>query len=204
MLKKNCSGIILAGGLNKRFGGQNKAFIKIGQKYILDFIFDIFKEFFEEIILVTNEPIKYLDYDLNIVSDILPVQGALNGIYTGLSYASNEYSFIVACDMPFLQHNLIDFIIDQAIQEEKYDIIAPDTTLGQEMLCSVYSKNCLSQFRNFILQDKLKISRVAKSLKVKKISEKILRQKDPDLLSFFNINTPEDLIKANLITNNNL
>ena len=101
-----CTGVILAGGLNTRFGGEIKAFLPIGGKRLLDRIFEVFAELFEEIILVTNDPLKYLDWDLFIGSDIFSVRSSLTGIHAGIFYASKPFCFISASDTPFLQKGL--------------------------------------------------------------------------------------------------
>jgi len=95
--------VILAGGLNTRFSGTNKAFLRIRGKRILDHIYDLCKELFEEIILVTNDPLQYLEWDLVIATDIFPVRSSLTGIHAGLFCATNPYAFFIACDAPFLK-----------------------------------------------------------------------------------------------------
>lgn len=74
----------MAGGLNSRYSGRNKAFIPVWGKRILDRLYEVFQEVFEEIILVTNDPLKYLEWDLTIVTDIFPYRSSLTGIHAGL------------------------------------------------------------------------------------------------------------------------
>ena len=78
-----CTGVILSGGLNTRFNGQNKAFIRVGQKRILDRLYEIFSDLFDDIILVTNHPLEFLDWDLTIVTDLFSARSSLTGIHTG-------------------------------------------------------------------------------------------------------------------------
>lgn len=193
-MKSPCSGVILAGGLSTRFSGQDKALISVGKKRILDLIYEVFIQLFDEIFLVTNNPVRYLEWDLNIVSDLYPVRCSLTGIHAGLFYASNPYAFFTACDTPFLKKELIADIIGRI--EPGYDAIIPEISAGMEPLCAVYAKRSLNRIEQHILQDKLKIQRVFNKNRIKKIPEDILRLKDPQLWSFFNINTPDDLAKA--------
>lgn len=193
-MKSTCSGVILAGGLNTRFSGQDKALISVGGKRILDCIYDVFKELFDEIFLVTNHPVRYLRWDLTIVSDLYPVRSSLTGIHAGLFYASNPYVFFAACDTPFIQKELIKEIVDRI--EPDYDAIIPEISAGLEPLCAVYAKRTLSRIEAHLVQEKLKIQWVFKKNRIKKLPESLLRQKDPELRSFFNINTPDDLTKA--------
>ncbi len=196
-MKFPCTGVILAGGMNTRFSGQDKAFLSVGGKRIIDHIYSVFNELFEDIILVTNNPLKYLWWDFNIATDIFPFRSSLTGIHTGLFYTSNPFAFFAACDTPFLKKELVKTIIDNI--EPSVDVVIPETSAGLEPLCAVYSKECLKPVEHHLTKEKFKIQHLFKKRRVKKISEEILREKDPDLLSFFNINSPEDLDKAEKI-----
>ncbi|MGD9384256.1 MAG: molybdenum cofactor guanylyltransferase [Desulfobacterales bacterium] len=196
-MKPSVTGVILAGGQNTRFSGTNKALIRVAGRCILDRIYDIFSDIFEEIILVTNDPIQYLEWDLNIVSDIFPIRCSLTGIHAGLFYMNTPYAFFVACDIPFLKKDLVETILDNI--EPRIDIVIPDTSKGFEPLCSVYSKKCLNPVEQQLVKQQLKIRQVFQKVRVKKLPETILRQNDPDLISFYNINTHDDLTKAEQI-----
>ncbi len=193
-MKFPCTGVILAGGMNTRFSGQDKAFLSVGGKRILDHLYSIFNALFEDIILVTNDPYKYLEWDINIVTDIFSVRSSLTGIHAGLFYALNPFAFFAACDTPFLKRELVETIINSI--EQRVDVVIPETQAGLEPLCAVYSKECLKPVEQHIIKKEFKIQQLFRKQRVKKIPEKILREKDPDLISFFNINTPQDQEKA--------
>jgi len=180
--------------MNTRFNGQNKAFIQVGQKRILDRLYDVFSDLFDDIILVTNHPLQFLDWDLTIVTDLFSTRSSLTGIHAGLFYTKNPFAFFSACDTPFLKKELVITLIEQI--ENNTDIIMPQTAAGFEPLCSIYSKRCLKQAEQHLKENKLKIQRVFRGHRIKYIPESVLLQKDPDLISFFNINTPQDLIRA--------
>ena len=190
-MKSPCSGVILAGGLNTRFAGQDKALISVDRRRILDRIYDVFIQLFDEIFLVTNSPARYLEWDLNIVSDLYPIRSSLTGIHAGLFYASNPHAFFAACDTPYLKKDLIEAIIDRI--DPGYDAIIPESSAGLEPLCAVYAKKSLDRIEQHLALEKVKIQLVFKKNRIKKIPEKILREKDPELISFININSPEDL-----------
>ena len=196
-MKTSVTGVILAGGQNTRFSGTNKALIPVGGKCILDRIYDVFSDLFEEIILVTNDPIQYLEWDLNIVTDLFPFRSSLTGIHAGLFYMTTPYAFFVACDIPFLKKELVEIILRNI--EPGVDIVVPETSQGFEPLCSVYSKQCFKPIEHQLVKKDLKIQQIFRKVRVKKIPENILRQNDPDLLSFSNINTPDDLTRAEYI-----
>jgi molybdopterin-guanine dinucleotide biosynthesis protein A len=186
--------VILSGGLNTRFNGQNKALIRVGQKRILDRLYDVFSDLFDEIILVTNDPMQFVEWDLTIVTDLFPVRSSLTGIHAGLFYMKNPFAFFSGCDTPFLKKDLIEVLLENI--DKNKDIIMPETSAGMEPLCAIYSKRCLNAAEHHIKQNKFKIQRALGNHRLKKIPETVLRSKDPELISFFNINTPQDLTRA--------
>ena len=189
-----CTGVILSGGLSTRLNGKNKAFISVGGMRILDRLYRIFSDLFNETILVTNDPRQFVKWDLTIVTDIFQVRSSLTGIHTGLFYMKNSFGFFTACDIPFLSKDLVAILIENI--EANKDIIMPETTAGLEPLCAIYSKRCLNTAEHHIKQNKFKIQQALGKHRWKIISESKLRSKDPELISFFNINTPQDLAKA--------
>jgi len=168
--------------------------VRIGEKRILDRIYEVFSILFDKIILVTNDPLQYMEWDFDIVTDIFPIRSSLTGIHTGLFYLTTPYAFFVACDIPFIKKELIEILLDSV--EPSIDIVIPETSKGVEPLCSVYSKRCFKPIEEQLEKKSLKIQRVFQKVRVKKISEDILRTIDPDLVSLSNINTPDDLARA--------
>ena len=184
------SGIILSGGKGLRMGGQNKAFIQIGGKPIIHRIHSLLQRLFKEVIIVTNQKELFSDMDAKIYEDLIPNRGALIGLYTGLFYSSYPYSFCVACDMPFLNEALIRYLISNI---EGEDVILPKTNDGFQPLHAIYSKNCQKAIKIILEEGKNKILDFYPMVKVKIIEEDKFKNLDPELKSFININTPEEL-----------
>jgi len=201
-MRQPCSGVILAGGLSTRYGGENKAFLRVGGMRILDRLFAVYGELFDEIILVTNNPGEFLEWDALIVTDVFPVRSSLTGIHAGLFYARHPFAFFSACDTPFLKKELVETVLDSL--EPGIDLVIPQTSAGLEPLCAAYSQRCLKAAEEHILQNKFKIQMALSGKRIKKIPEDVLRQKDPELLSFFNVNSPEDLTRAELFVNSEM
>ena len=184
------TGIILAGGKNSRMG-EPKAFLQISGSRLIDIILQVYRNIFSEIIIVTNDPLAYTEFsDAIIVTDIYKGKGALGGIYTGLFYAAHHYSFFTACDMPFLNHDFIEYITGLAV---KHDIIVPELADGYQPLHAIYSKNCLIPIKRLITADKLKITGFYKEMRLLKVPEEKIKPFNNDGRMFLNINTPEDL-----------
>jgi molybdopterin-guanine dinucleotide biosynthesis protein A len=190
-VKYSCSGIILSGGLNERMAGKNKALLSLGGQTILDRLCNTFQGLFDEVLLVTKDPVQYLSWDFMIVSDLFPLPSSLTGIHAGLFHASAPHAFITACDTPFLRPELIKALLDEL--EPKWDVIMPVTEQGNQPLCAIYSKRCIKPIERQLQNGDPKILNFFPKVKVKEIPEAELRSVDPDLISFFNINTPEDL-----------
>ena len=112
-MRHPCSGVILAGGLSTRYGGENKAFLRVGGMRILDRLFAVYRQIFDEIILVTNNPVEFLEWDALIVSDIFPVRSSLTGVHAGLFYASHPFAFFSACDTPFLKKEIVETVLER-------------------------------------------------------------------------------------------
>jgi molybdopterin-guanine dinucleotide biosynthesis protein A len=190
MTKINTSGIILAGGHNFRMGAP-KAFLAINGTRLIDIILKVYREIFSEIIIVTNDPLAYMEFsDAIIVTDIYKEKGALGGIYTGLFHTSHDYSLITPCDMPFLNKDFIRYLIGQI---GKHDIIVPEPADGLQPLCAIYSKKCLLPIKRLLTAHKLKITGFYKEMRLLKIPEGKIAPFNQDGQLFLNINTPEDL-----------
>jgi molybdopterin-guanine dinucleotide biosynthesis protein A len=195
MKERRMTGIILSGGENSRMG-RNKAFLVVDGERMIDRILRIYKSLFAEVILVTNQPLDYLDLDVTLVTDIYPGRKALGGIYTGLFYANSSHAFAAACDMPFLNPEFIAHMMEQALP---YEIVVPQTADGLQPLHAVYSRKCLPAIKNNLLRDKLKITGFYKGLKTLCILEETIRTFDPRTRMFLNVNTPEDLRKLDSV-----
>jgi len=151
-------------------------------------------------------PIKILldEENLNSLRNI----GPIGGLYSGLKSASNFYCLVVAFDMPFISYNILSLLVgsigykstekyggkydntlDFKKNIEKRDAVIIKTRKGFEVLCGIYSKNCLEIVKKNIKQRNYKISNIFKDLKVKIILEDELIKSGVSDLSFFNINT---------------
>jgi molybdopterin-guanine dinucleotide biosynthesis protein A len=187
------SGIILAGGRSLRLG-HDKILEKIGDKSLLERVVSRIDTFSENIIIVTAHERTFARLakhpKVKTASDILPGHGSLGGIYTGLVTSSSFYNLVVAADMPFLNESLLRYMIDQA---EGYDFVLPQVEGLFEPLHAIYSKNCITPIKTILEQGKRVIIELFDYVKVRYIEAKEVERFDPEHLSFFNINTREEL-----------
>lgn len=187
---KNVTGIILCGGKSSRMG-ENKAFLEYRGVRLIEHVMAALRELFDEVILVTNTPQEYADYNAEIVTDIIPGKSSLGGIYTGLFYASGDRGFVCACDMPFIDPEFIAYMVKRSVS---YDIVVPRSREGRQPLHALYSRRCLNRIERQIKENQLKIARLYECLKTLEIGPDEIAghsRKEVERM-FFNVNTKED------------
>ena len=170
--------------------GKNKAFIEIDGVPIIQRIHTLFKTLFPEIMIITNEVELFGHFEAKVYRDLIPDQGALGGLYTGIYYSSFPYAFCVACDMPFLKGSVIRYLIEKVNDN---DVVVPRTEGGLEPLHAIYSKNCLGPIRMIMEHKDFKVLDFYSMVKVNIVEESEFRSLDPSGESFLNVNTPEEL-----------
>jgi molybdopterin-guanine dinucleotide biosynthesis protein A len=186
------TGIILAGGKAARMGGINKAFIEVGGERLIDRTLRVYRSLFEEIIISTNSPLEYLEFDARIVTDIHRGKGPLGGIHAGLLHATCEHAFVSACDMPCLSEEFIRYMMAKSTD---HDLVVPVTANGFESLHAIYSRKCLPFIESQIESGELKVSHLFKKFKTREILGDEIRRFDPEGRLFANLNRPDDLKK---------
>lgn len=193
------TGVILAGGKSRRMG-ENKALMQLGDDSLIGHVIHRMPRVTDELLLITNSPTEYRHLGVSMHGDIFPDTGALGGIYTGLTHASHDATLCVACDSPFLEPKLLTYLV--SILGE-YDAVMPetfthhnDTQTTLQTLCAVYSKRCLPIIESMLRESELRIHALAERAHIKRISPEIWQAFDPEGMSFFNINTPEDFERA--------
>lgn len=188
----NISGIILAGGASKRFGGRNKAKILIGGETIMKRMISVMENIFDEIIIVTNMPEEFREFNRHkIIRDQFIKAGPLGGIHAAIETSSKEAIFVFAGDMPFIT---MEIIINQInyFNAGNYDAIVPQINSLIEPLHSIYS-NSVSETLKDILEGKDNFA-VRNFLKKLNVNYMQLEDKEETRLAFTNINTPDDLL----------
>src|SRR3990172_7877780 len=115
------TGIVLSGGESRRMGAD-KAFLKLAGIPMIEHVLRAMREVCGSVIIVTKKPHLYAGFNAKVVTDADDRQGPLTGIYSGLLGSTDEYNFVAACDMPFLNPRLISSMMDLSVG---YDITVP-------------------------------------------------------------------------------
>ncbi len=189
-----CDAIILAGGLNTRMGGRNKAFLRLGNRSFLERIVDTLSCCTDTQILSTREPEVYKKWDLEIVSDRFEFRSPLAGIHAGLVHMRAEYAFCTGCDAPLLKREVVQLLVDAI--EPGVDVVVPFSGTYYQPLCAIYSKRCVPIIEEQLIKGDLKTDRLFDRVVLHTIPYETLQTVDPDLMSFFNVNTLQDLDTA--------
>jgi len=188
------TGVIIAGGKSRRLG-VDKRFLEIGGRPCIQRVIDAFQGLFKEVLIVADAPEPFMSLGAKVVVDLIPGRATLGGLYTGLHFATHDRVFAAASDMPWLSPAAIRVVLDQALSG---DIVIPDLAGKLQPMHAAYAKTCLPVLRSLVEAGRLKVQDLCMSpeLRVHRIPEAAFRDVDPELRSFFNINTPEDLDKA--------
>jgi molybdopterin-guanine dinucleotide biosynthesis protein A len=190
----NISGVILAGGINKRFDGITKSNIVIDGKTIMFRIIDRIKDIFEEIIIVTNTPEEFKEYiNYKIVSDQILKAGPLGGIHAAIKTSSKEALFVFAGDMPLLDKKIIIRQIE-FYNSHNCDILIPLIKTYIEPLHAIYNISIFETLEDYLTRDHdYAVRKFCKSQNVLYMqfegSEEIRN-------AFTNINSPADIMIA--------
>ena len=188
----NMTGIVLSGGENRRMG-RDKAFLKVGGVPMIERVLRSLKDVFQDIIIVTNSPELYAVYGVTVVTDEFDKRGPLTGIYSGLVRSAEEYGFVVACDMPFLNPRLIEYMAGLAPGN---DIVVPAVGGLCEPLHAVYSRGLVPVIEEQIKRERKRIQELYGSLRVRYVPEQEIDRFDPGRKSFKNLNTPQEYEEA--------
>lgn len=188
------TGVLLAGGKSRRMG-EDKRFILVGQQTLFERSCAVLCDVFEHVCVVIAHDSPALQADVPVVRDLIPDCGSLGGLYTGLRWAKTQHIFLTACDMPFLNPDVVRYMVrlkDQA------DIVIGRWATRLQPTHAVYGRGCLPVIEEMINLHNKKIHSMIDhpALRAHVIAEGEIRQIDHDGRSMFNVNTPSDLEQA--------
>jgi molybdopterin-guanine dinucleotide biosynthesis protein A len=180
--------VILAGGLSSRMG-QDKALLPLGGSSVIERVLDRVVPLSDDVTLITNVPDKYRHLGYRMVGDVYPGKGSLGGIYTAIHTARYSHCLVVACDMPFLNTDLLRYLVDLS---PGFDVVVPRIEQFPETMHAVYGKGCLEPIKRRLLADELKIIGFFDDVRVRYVERDDVARFDSTFRSFLNVNTPDD------------
>ncbi|MBL7112794.1 MAG: molybdenum cofactor guanylyltransferase [Bacteroidales bacterium] len=187
----NIAGVILAGGKNARIGGTCKAFIQLNDKSFLNIITSTLEQIFNEIIIVTNNSSDFTAFvnKYSIITDKIKEVGPLGGINSALYTCSAEAIFVVSCDMPYLNKELIEKQIE-FFHKSDCDALIPRMGSFIEPLHAIYKKTIFNILHSFLSETR--DYRIRSFLKLINVQYMEMEDNKVNRQAFTNINTQED------------
>ncbi|OQY95440.1 MAG: hypothetical protein B6D37_05465 [Sphingobacteriales bacterium UTBCD1] len=183
------TGYILAGGKSSRMGTDKGLLTFHGEPLVLRIIKQLQESLNKVVIVSDNEAYKY--FGLEVTSDLVKEMGPAGGIYTALHHSRSNRVFITSCDMPFITSGGVRFIVQEAIHSQ---ITLPLYEGKVQPLFGIYSRNCISGWKQLIDRGIIKLQKMITHFNLKQIDT------DQNVLfnnSFFtNINDKTDLDMA--------
>jgi len=187
--------VIQAGGESRRMG-QNKALMPFMGQALIQRVVQRVQALTTELIINANTPDDFAFLSYPVVSDAIPGVGALGGLFTAMRSSSNPIVCVLACDMPFVNTRLILAQADMLVREN-VDVVIPNSGGGLEPLHAVYRcETCLPAIARAIQGGQRRLISWFGDVKVREMSPLEAAQFDPDLLSYTNVNTPEEFTAA--------
>jgi molybdopterin-guanine dinucleotide biosynthesis protein A len=184
---------ILAGGKSRRMG-RDKATIEVGGRTLLQRCVSAVESVAAPVVIISDRVGRFRIPGCREVVDLYPDAGPVGGIVTALTELGYGAHLVVACDMPFLQTRLMEWLLHSATDE--YDSVVPRPAGRPEPLCAVYRHTCIEPLRNFLDGGGRAAHLALQQLRTRYIDEEDLRRADPQLRSFINLNTPDDFLEA--------
>ncbi len=184
---------VQAGGRSSRMG-HDKALLPVAGKRLIEHVLGQVEGLSDDLFVTTNHPKPLVDLELRLVPDDVPGQGALHGLMTALRNARHDNVLVLACDMPFLERGLIEYLLSLAGQA---DVIIPLVDEEFEPMLAIYRASvCLPAIERALADGGRRMISFFNDVNVHAVETEIVDRLDSARRSFFNINTPEDALKA--------
>lgn len=183
------TGIVLAGGLSTRMG-RDKASLPWGGEDLLHAALRALAPVCDRLIVVSNQPRAIALAGVSVVADRFAGCGPLAGIHAGLTAATGDYSFVAACDMPYLRSAAVAWMAAAAVG---YDAAVPFIDGYYHPLHAVYSRRCLPAIERMLTAGQCRVLDFYPDIRLRPVGADELACFDPDLAMLNNLNTPADL-----------
>ena len=194
-------GVVLAGGKSQRFG-EDKSQVQLGNQLLIDYVLAEIIDVFNEIIIVSNNPIKFNQSEkVSLIKDFKNNLGPLGGVLSAMKWIkenNKDYQWVSTfpADTPFFKKKILeDFLKKIKPEESKLFFIKSNNT--RHNIFGLWSINLLDRLEKDLNTGERKVELWANNVGVK-----IINMEFPNKDPFFNINTKEDLKKAEEILKN--
>lgn len=185
---------LLAGGQSRRMGAD-KAFLDAGGAPMIERVITAIKPEVRDLVIVANDLERFEKYGLSVYQDVIKGMGPLSGLYTAFEKTGADEVFLIACDLPLLSGKIVRLILSRAAGTAA-DAVIPVVGGVEQGLLAIYRRPAIEKFRSRIEAASIQFDEFRNGLEREYIGEGELREVEPDLRSFTNVNTPEDLAEV--------
>jgi molybdopterin-guanine dinucleotide biosynthesis protein A len=197
-MSRDVMGAVLAGGLGRRIGGD-KPSLSVGDQTLVRHAVDALRRANLDVVLVLrpDQPVPLTSHTAAIVRDQVESAGPLGGLHALLTWLPTQWALVIACDQPFLSPALLQALLAET--QLDIDVVCGRPGNALEPFPGLYRRSCLPAIEEMLargarsLQDFLAVART-EALPLERV-----RRWDPELLSYLNVNTPDDLAGARAI-----
>ena len=192
--------MIQAGGESTRMGAD-KGLLPFQGTTMVEYILAQLDGLASDVAVISNTPGAYEFLNLPVYSDVIPDWGALGGIYSALYHSNQPYCLLLACDMPFVVRPFLKYLLALAPSAH---VVIPRLQLDEytEPFRAVYHTRCLPIIKQKIDAGERRVVSFIPYVNVRYVDRDEIQEFDPEFLSFFNANTPQDLEAAARIAAN--
>ena len=186
----DCTAIIMAGGDSRRMGTDKASLLLDGQT-LLQSVIATMQQLFPKVIVSVRAPRPGID--LPQVCDEQPDGGPLAGLVASLGQITTPWAFMVACDMPFVVPEVVELLARYRLQHQA---VVPVVHGHPQPLAAFYAASCLAPLRVSLTAQQKSLRGVLQQLDVRYVDEAEMLEADPQLRSFFDLDTPQDVAAA--------
>jgi molybdenum cofactor guanylyltransferase len=183
---------IQAGGRSSRMG-RDKGLVELAGKPLIRHILDRLAPLAGDLLITTNDPAAYSAFGARTAADERPGAGALDGLWTALEAAEGDPVLVVACDMPFASRRLAAHLLALSAGAEA---VVPRPGGEFEPLFAAYRRSCAVAIRRALDTGQRRVISFFPDVRLRLVEADEVERIDPDPWSFFNVNTPDELAKA--------
>ncbi|MBY0576613.1 MAG: molybdenum cofactor guanylyltransferase [Gallionellaceae bacterium] len=186
----DCTAIVMAGGDSQRMG-RDKANVMLGDKTLLQSVIATMRQLFPQVIVSVRQPRAGID--LPQVCDEQPDGGPLAGLVASLRQITTPWAFMMACDMPFVVPEVVELLAGYRL---RHQAVVPVVHGHPQPLAAFYAASCLVPLHASLAAQQKSLRGALQQLEVRYVDEAEMLAVDPQLRSFFDLDTPQDVEAA--------
>jgi molybdopterin-guanine dinucleotide biosynthesis protein A len=176
--------------------GRDKSHLILGGETLVARAARTLSALSDDVVVVANTLEPRGNLAARLTGDVIAGGGALSGIHAGLVAARHEFALVVACDMPFLNLALLRHMASLALG---HDAVVPHWQGESEPLHAIYSRQCITVIEPVLRRGGGRIPELYAAIRVRYLEPEEIARFDPEGLSFFNINSPDDWERAQVL-----